>query len=199
MDAQPSGAAAAQCQPGRRATLRTAGQLDPLYPCRAARRGEHSQPEPARAIRAVESRSVRRCADRAGADCRPGKHRTGPPARAGPRLLATERADRGSGDLERRSRGLPATTPRSNPGADCRGRRSAGDGSPRRYLHPTGGSDFKRGPHSVPNGRARHPHRQPGHAGGTAQPARPAGKARSALPADPGLSLRTSGRPRVAA
>ena len=39
------------------------------------------------------------------------------------------------------------------------------------------GPDIERGPHSAPNGRSRHHHRQPGDAGGPDQPSRPCGSA----------------------
>ena len=57
--------------------------------------------KPARPVRPVGLRDLRRPADRAAADRRPGEHRTGAPAGAGARVLAAEGPGGRPGDLER--------------------------------------------------------------------------------------------------
>ena len=120
---------------------------------------ERPHQEPPRPIRSLGLRHFRRSADRAAADRRPGQYRSGAPTRSGARLLALEGTGRGPGDLERRSRRLPATAPGTDHGADCRGRRSARDGSAGRHLRAAGGADIERGPHSAAIGRTCHYHR----------------------------------------
>ena len=198
VDTQPGGPAADQCHRGRRATLWTPGQLGHLRQFLAARRPERPHQEPPRAIRSMGLLHFRRFADRAAADRRPGQYRSGAPTRAGPRVLAPKRTGGGPGDLERRSRRLPATAPRTNHGADCRGPRSQRDRSTRRHLCKTCGPDIERGPHSSPIGRPRHPHRQPGDAGGPDQPSRPCGSNRAAPYANPNPPRRTLANGRVA-
>ena len=102
----------------------------------------------------------------------------------------------GPGDLERRSRRLPATTPRPDHGADCRGRRSPRDGSAGRHLRASCGPDIERGPHSAAIGRPRDHHRQPGDAGRTRSIDRPSGNATGAAPAnaDPNIAPRNRRR-----
>jgi cyclic beta-1,2-glucan synthetase len=109
----------------------------------AARRQAVHAAEPARPVRALGLRHLRRPAHRAGADRRPGQHRTGAPAGAGPCLLAPERAGRRPGDLERGP--APATASSlqdqilglvaAGPGGQCD--RPAG-----RHLRALGGADF---------------------------------------------------------
>jgi hypothetical protein len=109
---------------------------------------ERSHPKSPRAIRSMGLLHFRRFADRAAADRRPGQYRFGAPTRAGPRVLALKRTGGGPGDLERRSRRLPATPPRPNHGADSRRPRSQRDRSTRRHLCKTCGPDIEGGPHS---------------------------------------------------
>ena len=66
--------------------------------------------EPPRAIRSLGLLHFRRFAHRAAADRRSGQYRSGAPTRPGPCLLAFKRTGGGPGDLERRSRRLPATS-----------------------------------------------------------------------------------------
>ncbi len=158
-------------------TLRTSGRFRGLRQLLAARRPERPRPEPARAIRSLGLLHLRRLADRAAANWRPGQHRTCPPTGTGPRLLAPEGVGGGPGDLERRSRRLPAAASRSDHGSDRRGGRSRRDRSSGRHLRETGGPDIGRGPHPVPIGRSRHPHRRPGDAGGADRAPQPLGGA----------------------
>ena len=89
------------CHRGRRAVYgRLAGSIIYANPRCGGPRPACS-PQSAGAIGPVGLWHFRRPADRAGADSRPGQHRTGAPARAGPCLLATERAGGRPGDLER--------------------------------------------------------------------------------------------------
>ena len=138
-----------------------------------ARGRERSDQESSRTIRLMGLCHFRRSADRAAADRRPGEYRSGAPAGAGPRLLAPEGTHRGPGDLERRSRRLPAVAAGPDHGTDRRGRRSPCDGPARRNLRAAGGTDIGRGSHSGPIGRARHHQRPARSAGGADQPARP--------------------------
>ena len=148
--------------------------------------------EPARAVRALELRDLRRSADRAAADRRLGKHRSRAPAGAGARVLAPEGTGGGPRDLERGPRRLPAGAPGPDHGADRRRHRSARDGSTGRDLRAAGGADRGRGPHPAPIRGARHHHRPPGEPGGTGHPARPGGGAGPAPRADPEPSRRNA-------
>ena len=123
-----------ECHRGRRATLLGGWPARSSTPIPRCALSPASAQEPPRAIRALGLCHFRRFADRAAADRRPGQYRSGAPTRAGPRVLALEGVGRGPGDLERRSRRLPATAPRTNHGADCRGPRSTCDGSAGRHL-----------------------------------------------------------------
>ena len=123
VDPQPGGPAATQRDRGGRAALWTPGRLRHLRERLVARRPGHPHQEPPRPIRAVGLLHLRRSADRAPADRRPGQHRAGAPARSGPRLLAPEGTGGRPGDLERRSRRLPAAPPRPDHGTDRRGHR----------------------------------------------------------------------------
>jgi hypothetical protein len=152
---------------------------------RTACRSKRSHPKPSRAIRSMELRNFRRFSDRAAADPRPRQYRFGAPSRAGPHILALKRADRGPGDLERRSLRVPTRVARTNHGADCRRHRSQRDRSTGRHLCQTCGPDPEGGPYSSPNGRSRNHHRQPRDPGGADQPSRPRGRARPAPCADP--------------
>ena len=125
LDAQPGGAAAAQRHRGRRATLRRLASSSSMPTPRCA-------PTPRVLIENRRGQSglwgygisgdlpivLLQIAD-------PSQHRSGAPARAGPRLLAAEGTGGRSGDLERRSRRLPAAAAGSDHGSDRRRRRSA--------------------------------------------------------------------------
>ena len=111
LDPQRRVPAAAQCHRGGRATVCAPGEFHPLRQFLAARRSQRADQKPPRAIGFVGLFHFRRFADRAAADRRLRQDRSGAPTRAGACLLATERPGRGPGDLERRSRRLPARTP----------------------------------------------------------------------------------------
>ena len=100
----------------------------------AARRARRPDAEPPRAIRPVGLRDLRRPADRAAADRRPGEHRPRPPAGAGARVLAPEGAGGRSRDLERGPRRLPAGAAGPDHGPDRRRRRGARDRPAGRHL-----------------------------------------------------------------
>ena len=195
VDAQLGDAAADQCHRVRRAALCAPRQFHHLRQRLAARGGRRPAAEPARAVRALELRDLRRSADRAAADRRRGEHRSRAPAGAGARVLAAEGTGGGPRDLERGPRRLSAGPPGSDHGADRRRRRGARDGSTGRDLRAAGGADRGRGPHPAPIRGARHHHRPPGEPGGTGHPSRPRGGAGPAPRADPESSRRDAARP----
>ena len=90
--------------------------------------------QPARPVRAVGLRDLRRPADRAAADRRRRQHRAGAPAGAGARVLAPEGPGGRPGDLERGPRRLPAAAAGPDHGPDRRRRRGARDRPARRHL-----------------------------------------------------------------
>ena len=148
-------------------------------------------------VRPLGLRHLRRPADRAAADRRPGQHRPGAPARPGPRLLAPEGAGGRPGDLERGSRRLPAAAARADHGTDRRRRRGERDRPAGRHLRAAGGPDLGRGPHPAPDGRPRHHHRQPRHRSRSRSTAAARAPPRRAAPgADPEPPRRIPAPPR---
>ncbi len=143
VDAQLGDAAADQCHRIRCAALCAPRQFRHLRQCLAARGGERPAQEPARAVRAVELRDLRRSADRSAADRRLGKHRSRAPAGAGARVLALEGIGGRPRDLERGPRRISAGPSGSDHGADRRRRRSARDGPTGRDLRAAGRADLR--------------------------------------------------------
>ena len=91
----------------RRPAVRAHGGLGDLRQPVPARRQHTVAEQPPQPVRAVGPGHLRRPADRAAADRRPGQPGTGAANGPGPRLLAAERPGGRPGDLERRAR--PAT------------------------------------------------------------------------------------------
>ena len=156
LDPRPGGAAPDRRQRGGRPALRPPGQLDPLRPCRAARRGQRAHAQSARAIRALGLCHLRRPAHRPAAHRRPGQHRAGAPTHPGPCLLAPEGSGGGPGDLERRPRRLPAGAAGPYPGPGRGGPGDPGNGAAGRHLRALVGADRRGGPHPVPDRRTGH-------------------------------------------
>ena len=131
-------------RPKRRSTGELAGVVLYANPL-PSRRRQRPQPQPARPVRPVGLRDLRRPADRADAHRRRAIGsdlvRADPP---GPRLLARKGLGRRSGDPERGLLGVPPGPARPHHGPDRRRSGGAPSRQARRHLRPAQRADVRR-------------------------------------------------------
>ncbi len=151
---------------------RLAGSI--LYAsARSRSRSEHLDPQPAWAIRPVGIRHFGRPADRTRTRSRSHEDRYGPPGGAGTCLLAPERPECRSGDLERGRLGLPPDPSRHHHGPGRRRRGSSAGRQARRHFRPPRRANVGGGPRPAADGSAGGFARRCRHARGTGRTARP--------------------------